>query len=242
MFPCRPGGRTSAPRRPDGPKHSISFKKSHTVADPRESVCSKGVLFLTQGDERTVALPILPTTALPGTDFDPYVWDPDLWLAIELCGGVCRPLLADLREALDAYAAVAFLGPEHEHADVADPLVLTLLGLVSEQRIASPAKGFHLLQCLGAQLYRLDGGRQRLDPLLYWTNLCGKSQGLLASADAQTLGGRVRRSVAAWLGTLGVNGVEDEAVVQATYRLTIPHLKRTDTLLRAALSANPTRR
>ena len=71
-----------------------------------------------------------------------------------------------IHEAMEAYWAVSVRDPGHARSDVADPLVLTLLGLVSEQRIASPARGFHLLQCLGAQLYRLNSGRHSLDEAL----------------------------------------------------------------------------
>ncbi|MDF1552511.1 MAG: hypothetical protein P1P84_05580 [Deferrisomatales bacterium] len=189
-----------------------------------------------------MALTFLPSTAVPGTDFDPYVWDPDQWLAIELCGVVCRNLLEDIREAMEAYWSVADRDPAHTRADVADPLLLTLLGLVSEQRIDSPARGFHLLQCLGAQLYRLDSGRQKVDPLLYWTNLCGKSQMLLEAAEARTLGGRLRRAVEAWARGMGVDVDEEEDVVQALYRLSIPHMKRADALLCAYVrTAAPTR-
>ncbi len=189
-----------------------------------------------------MALTFLPSTAVPGTDFDPYVWDPDQWLAIELCGAVCRNLLVEIHEAMEAYWAVSVRDPGPARSDVADPLVLTLLGLVSEQRIASPARGFHLLQCLGAQLYRLNSGRQKVDPLLYWTNLCGKSQVLLEAADAQTLGGRLRRAVEAWLHGLGIDVGEEEAVVQALYRLSIPHMKRADALLcESVRTASPRR-
>jgi hypothetical protein len=186
-----------------------------------------------------LALTFLPSTAVPGTDFDPYVWDTDQWLAIELTGAVCRGLLAEIHEALEAYWGVADRDPQRARVDVADPLVLTLLGLVAEQRIASPARGFHLLQCLGAQLYRLDAGRQRIEPLLYWTNLCGKSQVLLEAAEAQTLGGRLRRAVEAWLHGLGVDVREEDTVVQAVYRLSIPHMKQADVLLRADQAKNP---
>ena len=188
-----------------------------------------------------MALTRPPTTAVPGTDFDPYVWDPDQWLAIDLCGAVYRGLLEDLHEALDAYWGVSERCPGLNRVGMADPLVLTLVGLVAEQRIASPARGFHLLQCLAAQLYRLNSGRQKVDPLLYWTNLCGKSQGLLEAADATTLGGRLRRAVEAWLKDLGVDVVEDETVVQAVYRLSVPHLKRADALLCETLRAAATR-
>ena len=182
-----------------------------------------------------MALAFLPTSLEPSTDFDPYVWDPDQWLTGRLRDNVCRELLEKLREVLDAYWDVAAPDRVRDPAQIADDLVLALLGLVTEERVESPARGFHLLQCLGAQLYSLDSGRQRLDPLLYWTNLCRKSQRLLENANAESLGGRLHQVVETWLTGLGIDVAEEDSVAQTIYRLTVPHLKRADILFRQAM-------